>query len=181
MKWLFCKITDITETEYDTIYENLSPSRKAHIDRMKQGEGRMRSLAATYILTKLLRECGAQNFTLETLQNGKPKLVGSDLFISLSHSHEGVVAAVSETPVGIDIEKIKPINDKLIDYVCNKSEKEYVLSEAEGREYRFLTVWTAKEAFFKKCDGKVLSVRAVDTTSLQKKVIKIEDFIITII
>lgn len=181
MKWEFCKITDITQTEYSAIYNSLSTSRKAHIDKMKRQEDRMCSLAVWHILTRLLKECGEKNFTLETLTNGKPHLVGSDLFFSLSHSHEGVVAVVSKSPVGIDIEKIRPIDEKLIDYVCNEKEKEYVLSGEDDKFYRFFTVWTAKEAFFKKSNGGVSSVRAVDTLPLERTVIKKEDFIITIL
>jgi 4'-phosphopantetheinyl transferase len=181
MKWAFCKITDITETEYSAIYNSLSDSRKAHIDKMKRREDRLRSLAAGHILTGLLKECGEKNFTLETLQNGKPQLAGSDWFFSLSHSHEGVVAVVSKSPIGIDIEKIKPIDDKLIDYVCNQKEKEYVLQGEADKFYRFFCVWTAKEAFFKKSNGKAPSVRAVDTTPLEKNVILKDDFVITIL
>ena len=179
MKWLFCKTTDITTEEYNVIYKGLSSSRKAHIDRMKKLEDKQRSLAATKLLTRLLAECGESDFALETLENGKPQLVGSNLFFSLSHSGEGVVAAVDSQPIGIDIEKIKPIDEKLIDYVCKAKEKEYVLSEKASADYRFLTVWTAKEAFYKK-NGSV-GVRAVDTTLFQKSVHKIEDFIITIV
>ena len=124
---------------------------------------------------KRVEKIGEKNFYF---QNGKPYLVGSDLFISLSHSEEGVAAVVSETPVGIDIEKIKPITDKLINYVCNENEKEYIES-GEDREYRFFTVWTAKEAFFKKNGGS--GVRAVDTTLFEKSVYKIEDYLITIV
>lgn len=178
MKWAFCKITDITKTEYNAIYESLSPSRRLHIDKMKIKEDRLRSLAATRLLTGLLSECGESDFTLETMDNGKPQLVGSDLFFSLSHSNEGVVAAVSKTPVGIDIEKIKPIDEKLIAYVCNEKEKEFVLG-GNDKDYRFLTVWTAKEAFFKK-NGSV-GVRAVDTIPLKKEVYKIENYVITIV
>lgn len=179
MKWLFCKTTDITTEEYNVIYKGLSSSRKSHIDRMKKFEDKQRSLAVTKLLIRLLAECGESDFALETLENGKPQLVGSNLFFSLSHSGEGVVAAVSETPIGIDIEKIKPIDEKLIDYVCNAKEKEYVQSEKANVDYRFLTVWTAKEAFYKKNGG--TGVRAVDTTLFQKSVHKIEDFIITIV
>ena len=181
MKWSFCNINSITEIEYNAIYNSLSPSRKAHIDKMKRREDRLRSLAVGHVLIGLLKEYGETNITLETLPNGKPNLVGSDLFFSLSHSHEGVVAVVSKSPIGIDIEKIKPVDDKLIDYVCNQKEKEYVLQNEAEKFYRFFTVWTAKEAYFKKCNGTIASVKSVDTTLLQKNVILKDDFVITIL
>lgn len=179
MKWRFCKITDITESEYKAVYESLTPSRCEHIDGMNREDARMRSLAATHLLNMILKESGCLNAKLETDQNGKPYLSGCDLFISLSHSEEGVVAAVSHSPIGIDIEKIRPIDDKLIDYVCNANEKAYVLSGNEDKNRRFLTVWTAKEAIFKKVGGK--SARAVDTTEFSKTTHCIEDFVIAIV
>ena len=186
MKWLFIKITDIPQSEYQVIYNSLSASRKAHIDRMKIENDRLRSLAATKILNTLLCEFGHDKASLETDQNGKPYLSGSDLFFSISHSDTGVVCAVSEKAVGIDIEKIKPVQNKLIDYVCNEGEKQYVLSDpkekSESSVYRrFFEVWTAKEAFFKKQDGLAKSVRGIDTLLLQKSVYVIEDFLITVL
>ncbi len=178
MKWRFCKITDITKTEYEAIYNGLTPSRRAHIDRMKQQDDRLRSLAVTHLLNSILEEFGVCDARLEVLENGKPHLVGSDLFFSLSHSEEGVAAVVSGTPVGIDIEKIKPVTDKLINYVCNENEREYIES-GNDKEYRFFAVWTAKEAFFKKNGG--VGVRAVDTTTFEKSVYKIDDYLITIV
>lgn len=178
MKWRFCKITDITKTEYEAIYNGLTLSRRAHIDRMKQQDDRLRSLAVTHLLNSILEEFGVCDARLEVLENGKPHLVGSDLFFSLSHSEEGVAAVVSGTPVGIDIEKIKPVTDKLINYVCNENEREYIES-GNDKEYRFFAVWTAKEAYFKKNGG--VGVRAVDTTTFEKSVYKIDDYLITIV
>jgi 4'-phosphopantetheinyl transferase len=178
MKWRFCKITDITKTEYEAIYNGLTPSRRAHIDRMKQQDDRLRSLAVTHLLNSILEEFGVCDARLEVLENGKPHLVGSDLFFSLSHSEEGVAAVVSGTPVGIDIEKIKPVTDKLINYVCNENEREYIES-GDDKEYRFFAVWTAKEAYFKKNGG--VGVRAVDTTTFEKSVYEIDDYLITIV
>ena len=143
----------------------LPPSRRAHIDRIKQQDDRLRSLAVTHLLNTILEELDVCDAKLEVLENGKPYLVGSNLFFSLSHSEEGAVAVVSEAPVGIDIEKIKPVADKLINYVCTENEREYIES-GNDKEYRFFAVWTAKEAFFKKNGGG--SIRSVDTTMFEK-------------
>lgn len=178
MKWRFCKITDITKSEYEAVYNGLTPSRRVHIDRMKQQDDRLRSLAVTHLLNGILEEYGVYDARLEVLENGKPHLVGSNLFFSLSHSEEGVAAAVSSTPVGIDIEKIKPVADKLINYVCNENERQYIES-GDDKEYRFYAVWTAKEAFFKKNGG--VGVRSVDTTTFEKTVYKTDDYLITIV
>lgn len=184
MNWLFGKITDITDEQYCTVYHALTPSRKAHIDRMKIEDDRKRSLMATFLLNKLLLSEGIQA-EIETCESGKPFINGHNLHVSISHSDQAVVCALSESPVGIDVEKIKPVSKKLVEYVCTQSEREYVLSGKDAvndqAAKRFFEVWTAKEAFFKKSDGRIKSIRSIDTLSLKKQVFEIEDYYITLL
>lgn len=181
MKWLFTKITDISQEEYKAVYNRLSPSRKAHIDKMKKYDDQLRSLAASFLIEKLLKENSYKNYQLLNNDNGKPYLKDSDLFVSISHSAEGVVCAISETAIGIDIEKIKPVTEKFINYVCNEKESEYVLANLEEGPQRFFAVWTAKEAYLKKHNMTLGDVRTIDTLSFSKQFYTIEDFLITIV
>ncbi len=185
MNWLVGKITDITDEQYNAVYSALSPSRKAHIDKMKKEDARKRSLMATYLLNELLFKKGKSEFKIETDENGKPFLKDSNLFISISHSYDLVACAVSDKPIGIDIEKIRPVSRKLIEYVCTDNEREYVLSSknALGKDTakRFFSVWTAKEACFKNADGGVKNIREIDTLSLKKQEFIIDGYYITII
>ena len=189
MNWLFGKITDITDEQYKNIFEALSNSRKAHIIRFKKEEDRRRSLMATYLVCELLKELGLVGVSLENAENGRPYLKGSDLFISISHSLEGVACAVSETPIGIDVEKIRPVKKGLIEYVCTKQEQEYVFSDFSSAEdisdtsvmQKFYTVWTAKEAYFKKNASGITDICSVDTFSFEKQTYCIDGFIITIV
>ena len=184
MNWLFGKITDITDEQYCTVYHALTPSRKAHIDRMKIEDDRKRSLMATFLLNKLLLSEGIQA-EIETCESGKPFINGHNLHVSISHSDQAVVCALSDTPVGIDVEKIKPVSKKLIEYVCTRAEADYVLSGKETVDEiainRFFEVWTAKEALFKKSGGKEKSIRSIDTLSLKKQVYVIDDYYITLL
>ena len=185
MNWLFGKITDITDEQYNDVYCALTPSRRAHIDRMKKKDDRKRSLMATFLLNKLLLQAGKAQAAIETHENGKPFVTEPDLHISISHSDQAVVCALSESPVGIDIEKIKPVSKKLVEYVCTQSEREYILSGKDAVDdqaaKRFFEVWTAKEAFFKKSDGRIKSIRSIDTLSLKKQVFEIDDYYITLL
>ena len=73
---------------------------------------------------------------------------------SLSHSHNGVAVALSDSPVGVDIEKIAPMKNKA-------SVAKKILTETEMEEYRrlahspdsenlfLLEMWTKKESLFK--------------------------------
>lgn len=190
MKWLLASIKDFEKSEYDKVYANLSPSRKRRVDRYKREEDRIRSLSCELLLKKILFDFDEENAVLETAENGKPYLKNSSFFVSMSHSEEKAVCAVSEKAVGIDIEKIKPISVALIDRVCTQNEMEYVMPQTcekaatvENRVVleRFYEVWTAKEAYFKKIGTGITDFKSVDIIALERKVIIEGDYIITIV
>ena len=139
---------------------------------------------ATYLLNKLLLKAGKTQTKIETDESGKPFINESGLYISISHSEEAVACALSEKPIGIDIEKIKPVSQKLIEYVCTQNEREYVLLGKDNtydQDNRFFAVWTAKEAFFKKNNGKIKEIRSIDTLALKKQVYIQDGYFITIL
>lgn len=190
MKWLSASVGDFEKSEYDRIYANLSPSRKGRVDRYKREEDRIRSLLCELLLRKILLDLGAENAVLETAENGRPFLKNSSLFVSMSHSEERAVCAVSEKAIGIDLERIKPINAALIYRVCTQNEIEHVTPHppektvtVENRAVleRFYEVWTAKEAYFKKMGTGITDLKSVDVTTLEKKVIIEDDYLITIV
>ena len=76
--------------------------------------------------------------------SGKPLCDGC--YISLSHSGDYAVCAVSSFPIGVDIEKKRDVNPKLINKICvNDAEREY----ATDTQNLLLTLWSVKEACFK--------------------------------
>ena len=186
MQWLFEKITNVTQQEFEEIYRGLSPSRKAHIDRLKMQEDRQRSLLAAKLVGALL---ATQNVvaTLETDAEGKPYLKGSSLHISITHSGEGVACAISQEPVGIDMEKLKPVRQSLVKYACLPKEQAYILEGAPEGEVltektaieRFFEVWTTKEAAYKK--GGQKNLLSIDALQIQKQSILMEDYMLTIL
>jgi 4'-phosphopantetheinyl transferase len=66
-------------------------------------------------------------------------------FWSLSHKPRFVAAVVGPSPIGIDIEEIRPRNEGLYDYVAG--EPEWALSDRSWET--FFLYWTAKEAVLK--------------------------------
>jgi 4'-phosphopantetheinyl transferase len=56
--------------------------------------------------------------------------------------------AVSETPIGIDIEAIRPFNEGLMRKTMNSEEQTYILSSLNP-EIEFIRLWTQKEAYVK--------------------------------
>ena len=106
------------------------------------------SLAVRTLLSQLLKELDF-NVSVKNLSadsNGKPYLVNTNMYISLTHSNEYVGCAVSDKPVGIDVEQIKDVKDSVIERVCSKDEINYL---AKSGKDEFFTLWTLKEAYIK--------------------------------
>ncbi len=180
MKWNYIRLGDIEESQYDELYLKLTPKRKKYIDKMKLQEDKKRSLAAEILLYRLLeKEFGIKNVLLCREESGKPYLCDSELYVSISHCDDIAVCAVDTTPLGIDIERIKDINDALIERVCTDEEKQYV----SGGDFkkRFFEIWTKKEAYFKKQGTGITNFKSVNVLSLSFFYFELEDYIIAII
>ena len=67
---------------------------------------------------------------------------------NLSHCREAVACVLSNQPVGIDIESIRPIKESLVRYTMNDAEQELIFS-ALNPDVAFTRLWTRKEAVMK--------------------------------
>lgn len=119
--------------------------------------------------------------------NEKGKPLSKDIYFNISHSHGVIVFIVDKSPIGIDIEKIKKVEDDLIDYISNEEEKLYIKDEKT-----FFEIWTNKEALLKAI-GTGISSNIKDIPSLplnskrsyqdkiySNKTITFEDYVITV-
>jgi len=68
---------------------------------------------------------------------------------NLSHSGDYVVLAISDKPVGVDIEKIKPIDINLAYECFHDQELAYLFSDRSEQLERFFRLWTLKESYIK--------------------------------
>lgn len=191
MHWLCSNIDTFTPRQLEAVYTQLSSDRKAHIDRLHRQEDRVRSLAAEALVYQLLRQLGIPGAQLCRRENGQPYLSGCDLHVSISHSGQMVACAVSDQPVGIDIEQIRPIKARLCRHVCTREEMDYVwqgLPPADDTQCqdkavltRFFEIWTGKEAYFKKQGTGITDLRAVNILPLKRRMHLIEDYILQIL
>ena len=179
MKWALGNIFDYSDREYDDLYKNLSATRKERIDRLKRADDRKRSLLGELLVLKLL---GSYGISAEILSadNGRPYLSDPSYFISISHSDEMAVAVICENSVGIDIEKIRELDLKLVKRVCTVREAEYV-KNGENPSLNFLEIWTAKEAYFKKEGTGITNLKSVDILDKRRKKIIQNGYIIQIV
>ncbi|MDB5014988.1 MAG: 4-phosphopantetheinyl transferase, partial [Daejeonella sp.] len=78
---------------------------------------------------------------------GKPYFAGIENFhFNLSHSRDWVVCAISNCPVGIDIEQIAPLDLRIMaSYLSIKEQASLYRQKAETQPSYFYELWTLKE------------------------------------
>lgn len=130
------------------VMECLPIERQKKILNTKQKQKRLQSLGAGLLLNDVLYRYGISIDILRTDENGKPTVDG--ICFNLSHSGNYVVCAVSERPVGCDIEQIKEAPKQIVSRVFSPEEMEY-LEQISGEAYNreFFRIWTKKESFLK--------------------------------
>ena len=89
---------------------------------------------------------------------GKPYFAECALHFNVSHSGEYLAIAVSELPVGVDIQEPKNIKDGMFRKVVHPEEAEFI---GENCQQDFLRLWVLKESFVK-AEGKGLRISLKD-------------------
>ena len=106
---------------------------------------------------------------------GKPYIKNNPIYFNISHSGDYIVIIISDRECGIDIEKIRDINNNIIDKVCLDKEKELIIDSKS-----FTLMWTKKEAYSKyKGLGYAYGLKNIDTTSIEINTIYFLDYIIS--
>lgn len=134
--------------ECPKVMEELPIERQKKILNAKKQQNRLQSLGAGLLLNYVLHRYGISVDTLRTDEHGKPTVEG--ICFNLSHSGNCVICAVSEKPVGCDIEQIKEAPKQMESRVFSPEEircLEQLSSEAYNRE--FFRLWTRKESYLK--------------------------------
>ena len=136
----------VSETQLALWFSQMDAEKQGRVERLRRAEDRARSVCADHLARLLLTQVsGGTSLRFDTGENGKPTVLNCPWQFNLSHSGYFAACAVSEAPVGIDIEQLRPIRPALMRRVCTEQELRYV-GEDSGR---FLQLWTAKEAAFK--------------------------------
>jgi 4'-phosphopantetheinyl transferase len=135
--------------------------QQADKDRFTLGRYLIRSILPNYIpdLTPL--------FELLFIQTNKPYLQDTDVNFNLAHSGELVLLAVSNKPIGIDVEHIKPIKDMTdVMKVCFNEQEIHSINSSPNPQFRFYEFWTRKEAILK-ATGQGIATNLLDLTVIE--------------
>ncbi len=107
-------------------------------------------LMTRWILADKLKNT-IDSFNFIKTEKGKPYLEENPVYFNISHSGEWVVAAFCNNfEVGIDVEKIKPVNFEIAERFFSETEKRELFSKTRGEKLKyFFDLWTMKESYLK--------------------------------
>jgi 4'-phosphopantetheinyl transferase len=151
------------EREAGLLFAALSPPERGRATLYRQSADRSRFVIGRGLLRTLLARrlaVAPGSLRIEAGPFGKPALAGGPEF-SVSHSGSWIAIAVSDTPVGIDIETRSPL-DHLPLSLLSYEERERVRRATDPLDV-FLSIWVAKEAVLK-VDGRGLGGDIADFT-----------------
>ena len=123
--------------------------RRDRIERIRSDANKRLHLAAGILAAKALRDAGATDLKLSAGEYGKPYLTFSgNLHFNLSHSGDYALCAVSDTPVGADVEKPRRLRPDVVRR-CMRPEEIRWLEESSDPDRAFTRLWTRKESYVK--------------------------------
>lgn len=143
--------------------EGISPERRAKALGYRFELDRRLSVAAYLLLKEALRRAYGivGNPRLSVASDGKPFLTDyPGIHFNLSHCPKAAACVVADSPVGIDVEEISPVDWDVASRVLSEDELRRVHSAA-APDVIFARYWTQKEALAK------LSGRGVEDERLK--------------
>lgn len=170
-------VSDISSREFSEEKLNLLESaRRKKILTAKSAEYKKTSLFAGLLIRAALSEEGAAVSPSLPLfvrygTFGKPYIDGQKRF-SISHSGNIVAVAVADFEIGLDVEKVREIDhDGLSRRALSLGEiRDIIFLSSDKKSEKFLSFWTAKEAYFKYLGTGVNGdLREVDAELIREK------------
>ncbi len=158
MKWDKFDIRKFSDSEFEKWYSMMNISKQERVDRFRFDEDKKRTVAGEMLARKMIAEqCNVlpETISFGVSQSGKPYAEGINIHFNISHSGDLVVCAIADSPVGIDIEKIRQIDYSILKQVCSNEELNRLAScgerSPEGTKVlrKFFEKWTEREASYK--------------------------------
>ena len=151
---IFDDMTQCSEQEIARLLPLVSAQRREQALRYKHTFGQYCCLQSYKMLCELLAEWSRVNQLPINQQPiflyndyGAPYIESGPHF-SISHGKRGIAVAVSENPIGIDIEAIRTFKPELMRKTMSPTEQQRITSSATP-DQEFIRLWTQKEAILK--------------------------------
>ena len=162
----------------------ISEQRREQALKFKFEQGQRLCVLAYQLLKEGLRkEYGiTENPIFEYNEHGKPSIVGHpEIYFNLSHCKEAAVCAISNHPIGVDVESIREFKDSLVNYTMNENEVREI-ETSENPASAFIRLWTMKEATMKLVGTGISNdmKSVIDTTKYKYTTIDRQRYIYTV-
>lgn len=153
---LYIENKEQLSTEFINYVERLiGPFEKNKASRYRRSQDRQAYLLGKALLARHLENSGYSSKLLKNLSYtmfNRPFIECIKGDFNVSHSGRFVICAFSITAgVGVDIEKIQPVNYSDFNNILNADDKN-TIKNSPDRNHAFFNIWSAKEAILK-ADG----------------------------
>lgn len=144
MKVYLADAAKLTELDLQRFFDALPPGRRAYAERFKQPTDRAAAAVGFLLVAKALRDADPAYLPSDWAigEHGKPYLPGSDLRFSLSHADGLCAAVLSKGPIGLDVERVRPLRRALLPRFCTPDE----IALCEKDPDLAVKIWTRREA-----------------------------------
>lgn len=150
-------INKMSDGLYNKELDSIPLIRKKEILKKSDIKDRKRSLAGDILTRKYLSKLyniSEEKIEIRKGEKGKPYVLNLPAHFNVSHSGDYTVVAISDRPIGIDLEIIRDFSAILAKKYFNEDELKYISGNFSSRKKSlmqrcFYEIWTAKEAYLK--------------------------------
>lgn len=188
---VFDDMAQCTVQAVETMLNHVNPERREQALKFRHVFGQFACLQAYVMLAELMHwtEEEARQVSFEYNEFGQPRLTeewgrkSTTPYFSISHCKRAIAVAVSESPVGVDVESIRNADEALIERTMNEDEQTKI-HEAKDTAMAFTELWTRKESLLKmKGTGITEDLKQVlekIPEEVEQRVIKSQGYVLTL-
>lgn len=150
MEYYLKNVTSLPDPKVDkAVLEGIPDWRCNYILKYMRPCDRKLSLGVWQLLEDSLKQHGFLAENIRIAPNGKLECAG--IYFNVSHSGDIALCALSNTPVGCDVEKVTSAPMEIAKRYFSDRECQYIESatSVEEKNRRFFRLWTAKESYVK--------------------------------
>lgn len=188
---VFDNMDECSEKAVETLLPLVSSQRKEQALKFRHVFGQFACLKSYVLLSELMNWTHEEATQMSFCYNefGQPMLPESYRkryimpYFSISHCKHAIAVAVSESPVGVDVESIRTVNNDLVNHTMNEWEQVYI-HQAANPASAFTELWTRKESLLKfrgtGINGDLIHVLDCIPEKIEQKVEKNNSYVMTI-
>ena len=172
MKYQYRCINDYTENDYKSFYNFLTKNDKLKVTKIIDDKKKKQVMLGRMMLKEYLNDINIDYSNIKYNKYGKPYI--DNIYFNISHACDYVIFGTNDKEIGVDIERIRPINLKIMNQFCTDNERAYILS-SKNQELAFWTIYTLKEAYFKMYGIDLSLIKNIEFKIVNNKVVCLND------